>query len=104
MFRHPCTRVAGTLTFRSQIEPEADAHTAASDTHGESDVTNKPTIGTGIANAHIIDSDIHRNKLKGREGVDGRNRAVSTTRTLPATKTGAHFCLGSRKVSDLGHI
>ena len=74
--------VAGALTFRSQIEPEVDAHATASDTH--QDATNKPTIGSGVANTHIIDSDIHRNKLKGREGVDSRNRAVSTTRTLPA--------------------
>jgi len=83
--------VAGTLNFRSQIEPEADAHTAASDTH--EDATNKPTIGSGVANSHIIDSDIHRNKLKGHEGVDGQNRAVSTARTLPATENQCSFLL-----------
>ena len=76
--------VAGTLNFRSQIELEADAHPAASDTH--EDATNKSAIGTGVANTRIIDSNTHRNKLKGREGVDGRNRAVSTTRTLSATE------------------
>ena len=84
MFRHPCTTVAGALTFRSQIEPEVDAHATASDTH--QDATNKPTIGSGVENTHTIDSDIHRNNLKGREGVDGRSRAVSITRTLPAGK------------------
>ena len=69
--------------FRSQIEPEVDAHATASDTH--QDATNKSTIESGVANTHTIDSDIHRNKLKDRKGVDGRNRAVSTTRTPPAT-------------------
>ena len=59
-----------------------DPHATASDTH--QDVTNKPTIRIGVANTHAIDSDIHRNKLKGREGADGRSRAVSITRTLPA--------------------
>jgi len=84
VFRHPCTTIAGPLTFRPQIEPEVDAHATGSGTH--QDAANKPTIGSGVANTHIIDSDIHRNKLKGREGVDGRNRAVSITRTLPATE------------------
>ena len=60
-----------------------DAHATASDTH--QDATNKPNIESGVANTHTIDSDIHRNNLKGREGVDGRNQAVSTTRTPPAT-------------------
>ena len=82
MFRRPCTTVAGALTFRSQIEPEVNAHTTASDTH--QDATNKPTIGSGLVNTHIINSDIHCNNLKGREGVDGRNQTVSITRTLPA--------------------
>ena len=82
MLRHPCTTVAGALTFRSQIEPEVDPHVTASDTH--QDAANKPTIGSGVANTHMIDSDMHRNKLKGREGADGRSRAVSITRTLPA--------------------
>ena len=76
--------VAGALTFRSQIEPEVDAHATASDTH--QDAVNKPTIGSGIANTRTIDSNIHRNKLKGREGADGRNWAVSTTHTLPAAE------------------
>ena len=84
MFRHPCTTVAGPLTFHSQVEPEADAHAAASDTH--QDAANEPTIGSGVESTDAAVSDIHRNKLKGREGVDGRNRAVSITRTLPATE------------------
>ena len=84
MFRHPCTTVAGALTFRSQIEPEVDPHATASDTH--QDATNEPTIGSGLTNTHMINSDINRNNLKGREGVDGRNRTVSITRTLPATE------------------
>ena len=85
MFRRPCTTVAGPLTLRFQIEPEVDAHATASGTH--QGAANKPAVGSGVANTHIIiDSDIHRNKLKGREGVDGRNLVVSTTCTLPAAE------------------
>ena len=68
------------LTFHFQTEPGVDAHPTASDTH--QDATNKPTIGSGVENAHTIISDIRRNKLKDREGADGRNQAVSTVLCL----------------------
>ena len=36
-----------------------------------------------VAGATTIVSDIHSNKFKSSEGVDGRNQAVSTTYPLP---------------------
>ena len=72
------------LTFRFQTELGVNAHASVSDTH--QDAANEHTIGSGVANARTVISDIHRNKLKSREGVDGRNQAVGTTHTLPVTE------------------
>ena len=86
MFRHPSTTVAGALTFHFQIEPGADTHATTSDIHQDAANKNKPIIGSGVAKIHTTVSDIHRKKLKGRESADGRNQAVSTTRTLLVTE------------------
>jgi hypothetical protein len=43
-------------------------------------------IPSDVANTGTVVSDVDRNKLKSREGADGRNQAVSTSRTLPATE------------------
>ena len=72
------------LTFSFQVELGANAHATSSDTH--QDATNKPTTGSDTATTHTIVSDIHHNKLKGREGADDRSQAVSATRTLLATR------------------
>jgi len=69
------------LTFRFQDELGANAHATGSDTHQD-----KPTTGSDIAITNTIVSDIHRNELGGREGAGGRSRAVSTARTLLATR------------------
>jgi len=57
-----------------------DAHATASDTH--QGATNESAVGSGVANTRTIDSDIHRNKLKDREGAGGRNHVVSTILVL----------------------
>jgi hypothetical protein len=43
-------------------------------------------VRSDVANTRTTASDIHRSKLKSREGADGQNQAVSTTRTLPVTE------------------
>ena len=43
-------------------------------------------IQSGTANTRTSVSNVDLNKLKGRGGVDGRNQAVSTIRTLPVTE------------------
>ena len=45
-----------------------------------------PDVRRDASNTHTVVSDIHGNKLKGHKGMDGRNQAVSTTCTLPATE------------------
>jgi len=72
------------LTFRLQTEPGVDPHPTVSGSH--QDATSKPTTESDIPITHTIVSDIRRDKLKGREGGDSRNQAVSTARTLPVTK------------------
>ena len=104
------------LTSRFQTELGIDARATTSDTHQNttnkhtivSDVhrdssnaeVTVPNIRPGVsstspvvsdvrsdvANTPTVVSDIHRNKLKGSEGMDGRNQAVSATRTLPVTE------------------
>jgi len=104
------------LTSRFQAELGINAHATISDTHTNtankrtivSDVHRDspnadvvvPDIHHGVsntrpivfdvrsdvANTRTVVSDIHRNKSKGREGADGRNQAVSATRTLPVTE------------------
>ena len=65
------------LTFRFQVELRANLHVTGSEIN--QDATNKPSTENDPAATHTIVSDIHRNKLKGPEGADGRNQAVSTT-------------------------
>ena len=43
-------------------------------------------VRSDVENTRTVVSDIRRNKLKSREDVDGKNQAVSTTRTLPVTE------------------
>ena len=104
------------LTSRFQIELAVDTHATTSDTHKNtankhtivSDVhrdssnagVTDPNIHLGVsntspavadvrsdvANTPTVGSDIHNNKSKNREGADGRNQAVSATRTLPVTE------------------
>jgi len=104
------------LTFRFQTELWMNPRAAISDTHQDaankhtivsnfhrdtSDIEvivpdvrrdasdTNPTVSgvrSDAANTHTVASDIHSNKLKGREGVDGRNQAVSTACTLPVTE------------------
>jgi len=104
------------LTSRFQTELGINEHKTVSDTHQDAankrttlsdvhrdssntevivpdvcrDVPNtNPTVSgvrSDVANTRTVVSDIHRNKLKSREGVDGKNHAVSTTRTLPVTE------------------
>ena len=113
MFVTPARR---SLTSRFQAELGTNAHAATSDTHQNtankhtiiSDVHRDslnadaivPNINPGVSNISPIVSDvrsdvgntpavvfdIHRNKSRGREGADGRNQAVSATRTLPVTE------------------
>ena len=45
-----------------------------------------PGVRRDVENSPTVVSDIHHNKLKSREGVDGRNQPVSVTRTIPATE------------------
>ena len=76
-------------------------HAAVSDVHH--DVTNAGTVVSGVrhdsntqptvsgvqsdvASTRTTPSDIRRSELKGREGTDGQNRAVSTTHTLSPSK------------------
>jgi len=106
------TFVRRSLTSRFQTElgiPASDTrqgapnkHTVASDVHPNSsntetivpdirrDVSNvHPTVfhvRSYVANIRTTVPDIHRNKLKSRGDVDGKNQAVSTTRTLPVTE------------------
>ena len=88
------TSVWRLLTFRSQTELGIDTCTTDTDTH--QDAANKSTIvpkvivpdvrrdvsntnpivsgiQSGVANTPTVVSDIHHNKLKNREGADGRN-------------------------------
>ena len=44
-----------------------------------------PDVRCDVTSTPTVVSDIHRDELMGREGADGRNQAVSTTRTLPIT-------------------
>ena len=104
------------LTFHIQIElgineratvsdthqDAANKHTTASDVHSDTsnakvivpgvrrEVSNTSPIVSGvrsdISSTPTVVSDIHRNKLKSRDGVDDRNQAVSTTRTLSVTE------------------
>ena len=67
------------LTFRFQTELGVDVHATVSDTH--QDAANEHAIESDVANTHTIASGIHRNKLENREGADGKNQAVGTTRT-----------------------
>jgi hypothetical protein len=126
------TSVWRSLTFRFQVELRIDAHPAVSDTRQDAadkhtvvsdvhpsssnievvvpdvhcDVSNINPIVSGVRsdveNTRTVVSDIHCNKLKSPEGVDGRNQAVSTTRTLRHRITDSYYCLDSRQVSDLG--
>ena len=64
--------------FGFQVELGANAHANVSDTH--QDATNENSIGSNPANTHTAVPDIHRNKLKGREGAGGRNQAVGIIR------------------------
>jgi len=43
-------------------------------------------VRSDVVNTWTTVSDIHRNTLKTREGKNGQNRAVRTTRTLPFTE------------------
>ena len=80
----------------------ADKHTVVSDVHRDTSDAKAivPDVRRGISNANpivsgvrtdVVDtrtvvSNIHRNNLERRGGADGRNQAVSTTRTLPVTE------------------
>ena len=68
------TRCLPTLCF--QIELGVNTHAAGSGTH--QDAANEHTIGSDVANTNTI---MYRNKPKSREGADGKNQAVSITRT-----------------------
>ena len=88
-----------TRVTSSDVHQDAlNKHTTASDAHY--DVTNAKTIVSSahhddsnaqpivsdvqsdVTNPRTATSDVHRSKLKSREGADGQNRAVRTTRTL----------------------
>jgi hypothetical protein len=71
------TSVWRLLTFRFQTELGMNAHPTVSDSR--QDAARKHTTVSDV-------SGVDRNKMKGREGVDGQNQAVSTTRTLPVTE------------------
>ena len=43
-------------------------------------------VRSDVVNTSTVVSDIHRDKLKSREGVDGQNQPVSIIRTLPVTE------------------
>ena len=66
----------------------SDAKDIVPDIHSEVSNTSPIVSGvrSGIASTPTVVSDIHRNKLKSRDGVDDRNQAVSTTRTLLVTE------------------
>jgi len=89
------------LITRFQTELWIDTRATGSDT--PQDAADKHTIVSGVrrdaSNTKLIVSDsqggvantrtaseIHRSKLKSREGADGQNQAVSTTRTPPPSK------------------
>ena len=104
------------LTLHFQTELRMNAHPAISDTHQAAankhttvsdvhrdtsnaeaiipdvrcDDSNSNPIVSGVrsdvANTPTVVSDVHRNKLKNREGMDSRNQPVSATRTLPVTE------------------
>jgi len=76
-----------------------DKHTIVSDVHHDTsdtevivpdvrrDVSNTNPIVSGVRRDVVnTPTDIRRNKLKSREGVNGRNQAVSTTYPLPVTE------------------
>ena len=57
------------------------------DRRGDSNVkTIVSGVRSDVANTSTIVSDTHRDKLKSREGADGRNQPVGITRTLPITE------------------
>ena len=76
---------------RFQTELAITTHVVTSDIHHE--VVNTQTIVSDVrqdvTNTHVIVSkleqnvaDIHRTVVKGQDGSDGKNKSVSTTRTL----------------------
>jgi len=70
--------------FGFQVELGANAHATVSDTH--QDATKENTIGSNLANTHTAVPDIHRNKLKGREGAGSQNQAVGIARISVAVE------------------
>ena len=89
------------VTVSDTHQDAANKHTTVSDARRDSssadvivpdvrhDVSNAHPIVSDVrsdaANTRAVVSDTHCNKLRGREVVDSRNQAVSTTRTLPVT-------------------
>jgi len=70
----PVRRLLTALTFRFQTELEIHARATVPEIHHDAANTSTPI------------SDTHRNKPKGHKDTDGKNQAVSTTRTLPVTE------------------
>ena len=90
MSHHPCTTIVQTLTLTIVPDVQRDASSTkviVPDIRHEVSNTNPIVSGVqgGVSNTRTIVSDIHHNNLKSREGVDGRNQAVSTTRFLLVT-------------------
>ena len=95
-------RISPHATVSDANQDAANKHTVVSDARRDGsnaevivpdvrrDVSNAHPIvsdvQSDVANSRTVVSDIHYNKLKSREGTDGRNEAVSTTRTLPVTE------------------
>ena len=89
------TSVRRLLTVRFQTELWTNIHPATSGAHQDTanklitvsdvhrDASNAEVITPEVSNTTAIVSD---NKLKSREGADGRSQAVSTTRSLLITK------------------
>jgi len=71
--------VRRSLTFRLQVELRVNARGTGSDTHQDSS-TNENAIESGAAKTHAVVPNIHRKKLKGREGAGGQNRVVGIAR------------------------
>ena len=83
--RQGAVNIPATVSDVRHDTPDADVVPAV-----HRDVSNAHSIDSevrsGIVNTRTTASDIHRDKLKSREDVGGRNQAVSGTHTLAVTE------------------